>query len=151
MNPITDFNGEFQWLSNFSPSIVFLDGFAYPTVEHAYQAAKSFDEDYRLRIRGVNYPGRAKKIGNSITIRNDWEILVPGTVLLVKQKVMKDLLIQKFDIPEYKELLLATGDCMICEGNTWGDTYWGVYKGKGENNLGKLIMEIRERIRNAIH
>jgi len=33
--------------------------------------------------------------------------------------------------------LLSTGNCEIQEGNYWGDTFWGVCKGKGENNLGK--------------
>ncbi len=37
---------------------------------------------------------------------------------------------------------------MLIEGNTWRDTFWGIYEGKGENNLGKLLMKIREELRN---
>ncbi len=32
----------------------------------------------------------------------------------------------------------------IVERNTWNDTFWGVCKGKGENHLGILLMEIRD-------
>jgi predicted NAD-dependent protein-ADP-ribosyltransferase YbiA (DUF1768 family) len=46
------------------------------------------------------------------------------------------------------EKLLSTGDIVLEEGNTWGDEYWGINlkTGKGKNNLGKLIMQIREEI-----
>ena len=40
--------------------------------------------------------------------------------------------------------LINTGDAILIEGNTWGDTYWGVCDGVGENRLGKLLMEVRE-------
>ena len=58
---------------------------------------------------------------------------------------MKNLLTQKFSDERFRSLLLATGDTYIIEGNTWGDTFWGVdmYSGEGENILGKMIMEIR--------
>jgi predicted NAD-dependent protein-ADP-ribosyltransferase YbiA (DUF1768 family) len=29
------------------------------------------------------------------------------------------------------------------EGNSWGDTYWGVCKGKGQNKLGHILMQVR--------
>ena len=138
---ITSFNGEYSWLSNFSPSWIDYDGYVYPTVEHAYQASKTLDITARTDIRCAIYPGRAKKIGRYVNLRPDWEN--------VKLRLMEEFLIQKFNIPEYKNLLLGTGDVMLYEGNTWGDDYWGVYKGKGENHLGKLIMKIRERIKNG--
>ena len=40
------------------------------------------------------------------------------------------------------KLQLIEGE--IVEENTWGDTFWGVCKGVGENHLGKLLMEIRD-------
>lgn len=62
---------------------------------------------------------------------------------------MKDLIWQKFSFNnELSMKLLATGDQPIIEGNTWGDTFWGVCKGVGYNNLGKLIMERRAELRN---
>lgn len=32
------------------------------------------------------------------------------------------------------------------EGNTWGDKFWGVCDGEGENHLGKLLMEVRAEL-----
>ena len=60
---------------------------------------------------------------------------------------MKDLLEQKFAKPELKKLLLATDDMLLVEGNTWGDTYWGVCNGIGFNMLGKLLVELRSQLR----
>ena len=38
--------------------------------------------------------------------------------------------------------------CQLQEGNNWGDAFWGVHlkSEEGENNLGKLIMEIRAQL-----
>jgi predicted NAD-dependent protein-ADP-ribosyltransferase YbiA (DUF1768 family) len=46
-------------------------------------------------------------------------------------------------------MLLATGDAEIQEGNTHGDLYWGVdlHTGEGENVLGKLLMKVREEVK----
>ena len=52
--------------------------------------------------------------------------------------------------PENYQKLLETGSKHLEEVNYWGDTFWGVHKndssepGVGENNLGRLLMEIRE-------
>ncbi len=59
---------------------------------------------------------------------------------------MAGLLVQKFQHPELAALLRATDDAELIEGNTWGDTFWGVCKGKGANNLGRMLMEIRSTI-----
>ena len=64
--------------------------------------------------------------------------------------LMKRLLKMKFAIPELKEMLLATGDEELVEGNYWRDTIWGVCDGVGENHLGKMLMEIREDLRNEV-
>ena len=67
-----------------------------------------------------------------------------------KFMLMKRLLKMKFAIPELKEMLLATGDEELVEGNYWHDTIWGVCDGVGENHLGKMLMEIREDLRNGV-
>jgi predicted NAD-dependent protein-ADP-ribosyltransferase YbiA (DUF1768 family) len=62
---------------------------------------------------------------------------------------MRELLRQKFAKPSIlADRLIDTGNCQLIEGNYWGDTFWGVCKGKGENWLGKLLMEIRAEIQN---
>ncbi len=133
--PITSFSGNFRWLSNFYPSVVYLDGKQYPTVEHAFQAAKTDDEAARDEIRKSPRPGLAKKLGRRVRLKEDWE--------KVEVAEMDYLLRQKFSSPEMKKILLATGDRELIEGNYWGDTFWGVCRGKGENWLGRLHMNIR--------
>lgn len=41
---------------------------------------------------------------------------------------------------------MRTGESILIEKNTWGDTYFGVCNGVGENNLGKDLMSIRYRL-----
>ena len=59
---------------------------------------------------------------------------------------MRELCRQKYNNPKYRELLLSTGNALIQEGNNWGDRFWGVdlKSGVGDNNLGRIIMDIRK-------
>lgn len=138
--PIRGFTGSYSWLSNFHPVAIFLHDGMYPTVEHAYQASKTFDPDDRRRIKNAHTPGQAKRMGRGIYLQHDWE--------KIKHSVMLGLIRQKFREAEFGlyNQLLATGDAEIIEDNTWGDTYWGVCKGVGENHLGKIIMQVRKEI-----
>jgi len=138
LGTISEFWGEYRWLSNFWYAEVVLDGEKYPSVEHAYQAAKTLDEGWRERIRKCETPGEAKRLGRQVPIREDWERSKVG--------IMRNLLWQKFNHPLLKQKLLETGNCLIVEGNSWGDTFWGVCAGCGENMLGRLIMSIRSAL-----
>lgn len=140
-SPIDSFSGDFRWLSNFAEAPVMLDGWEYPTTEHAYQAAKTVDFNEREAVLACETPGRAKRMGRKITMRPDWDE--------VKEAVMLDLTRQKYTLPEYRERLLATGNREIVEGNTWGDTFWGVCKGVGKNKLGRILMQVRDEIRRS--
>lgn len=136
---ITIFDNEYAFLSNFYESPFEVDGITYPTVEHFFQAMKSKDVEGRKKIAAAPTPGKAKRLGRTIELRKDWEE--------IKDTVMWSGLRHKFQIPELREKLLATGNEELIEGNWWGDTTWGVCNGKGENRLGKLLMKIREEIR----
>lgn len=133
---INSFKGSYRFLSNFYPIQVALDGVLYKSVEHAYQAAKNKDFKYRLKLYYAVTPGEAKRIGSRAKLRPDWE--------QIKILVMKDLVFQKFKNEELKIKLLQTGNEELIEGNTWGDKFWGICNGVGENNLGKILMEIRQ-------
>lgn len=139
MTLITSFSGEHRFLSNFYPSIIPFEGITFATVEHAYQAAKTLDFDARLRIAALATPGEAKKAGRELVLRPGWEA--------VKVDVMRRLLKRKFRHPELARLLLATGDEPLVEGNHWNDTFWGVCNGVGANHLGRLLMEVRRKLR----
>jgi ribA/ribD-fused uncharacterized protein len=135
---IERFEGEYRWLSNFAPALVDSMAFLTRRVEHAYQAAKTMDGIERMRIAAAPTPGRARRLGRSVALPADWDELKLG--------VMLDLLRQKFHLSEYRSKLLATGDAVLIEGNPWGDTYWGVCRGVGENQLGKLLMQVRREL-----
>src|SRR5580700_4463382 len=139
---IRHFDGNNRFLSNFYLSAVTLDGMIYKSVEHAYQAAKTNDPEQRKHIREkCSKPGEAKRYGRTVTIRPDWDS--------VRLTVMLDLLQQKFCWLMLRDKLLATGYAELIEGNDWHDRFWGVdsHSGKGQNHLGKLLMQVREELR----
>lgn len=137
---IDEFSGPYRYLSNFYPSLVVLDGVEYPTVEHAYQAAKTLDPNERRHILTAATPGRAKRLGRRVHLRPDWEE--------VKVQVMAKLVWQKFSRhPELRRQLLATGGQRLAEGNSWGDVFWGVCGGRGQNYLGRILMRVRSKLR----
>lgn len=136
LTPITSFKDEYRFLSNFWPATVLFENILYPTVEHAYVAAKTLDRTTRLGIAAISTPGKVKRVGRSLELRPDWE--------LVKLTVMEDLLELKFMHADLRRMLQATAPRELIEGNTWGDTFWGVCDGVGENHLGKLLTKTRD-------
>ena len=141
---IDSFSGKYKWLSNFYPCFVELDGTTYPSVEHAYQAAKTLDlEERAVFLLNGTTAAMAKKLGKAVTVRTDWDA--------VKISIMRNLIQQKFT--QHVDLaiqLLDTQNEEIVEGNWWNDRFWGVCRGQGENHLGKLIMEIRTQLQQQL-
>lgn len=144
----TQFKDETMWLSNFhylEKPIQYLNGvdevLSFPTVEHFYVAMKTKDNNIRRQVANHSLKG-LKGFGKKIELRGDWED--------IKINVMLHGLRVKFSSynPELKQLLLDTGDAVLQEGNWRGDKYWGVClkTGEGENNLGKLLMQVRGEI-----
>ena len=84
----------------------------------------------------------AKRLGRHVQLRPNWEN--------VKLPIMEDIVRAKFTQNEdLKELLLATGDLVLEEGNTWHDTFWGVdaKTREGTNHLGRILMRVRQELR----
>lgn len=142
---IDKFEGEYYFLSNFYPSPFFghVDEVIYPTVEHYFQAQKSMILSERRAIAAAPTPGKAKHMGRNVKLRTDWEF--------VKLRIMKYALNEKFsNYPDLKAKLLETGNEELVEGNWWHDNFWGdcsCPKCKniaGKNNLGKLLMMLRD-------
>lgn len=142
---IRGFKNEHRFLSNFWPAEVEFEGKKYPTVEHAYQAAKFEHNGYRKVIRKAETPGIAKKLGSTraYPIHADWN---EGRAIAV----MSDLLAQKFSDPELAKRLLDTDDAVLVETNSWGDDTWGdstTTDEPGRNQLGILLMSVRASLR----
>ena len=130
----------YAFLSNFYPSPITYDKKIFDTVEHFFQAHKTLDGREFEEIRTVPNPGSAKRLGNSVVLRADWEN--------VKDDIMYLGLLLKFtQNPDLADKLIATANRELEEGNTWGDRYWGTVNGVGKNMLGKLLMKVRSVIR----
>lgn len=142
---IREFKGEYRWLSNFFPAEIKFEAQHYPSVENAYQAAKFNPRHERTKFELCS-PYTAKKWGKKATLRSNWDEQ--------KLPLMKSLVEQKFTNPEFAEMLSALPEYVhIMEGNNWGDTFWGAVvnpntlEWEGQNHLGKIIMDIRDRLR----
>ena len=136
---IKEFQGQYRFLSNFWYANVVLDGHTYPSVEHAYVAAKTLSHTERFRFMDPAIkPGQVKQMGRKLKLRDDWE--------QVKLGIMEDLVRQKFNVSPLKEMLLMTNQQILIEGNRWGDTFWGVCNGKGQNHLGEILMKVRSEL-----
>ncbi len=144
MNKILGFRGEYRFLSNFEPVEVEYRMKTFKSVEHAYQAAKTEDENLIKEIQQAGSPSIAKKLGRKLEIRYDWEA--------IKVNTMYKLIGRKFDCMGCEEhialakRLFETGDAELIEDNNWGDVFWGICNGKGHNMLGKLLMIQRTKI-----
>lgn len=142
---ISTFDKEYAFLSNFYSSPLFYNGLWYPTVEHAFQAAKTHDEFEQLAIANAETPGQAKRMGRKVKLRDDWDVC--------KRSIMTDLVREKFrQNPDLRRLLLATGIQPLIEGNTWHDNIWGQCTCprckdiQGANWLGQALMLVRTEL-----
>ncbi len=135
-----DKNEPYAEFSNFANYPISLDGHVWRTVEHYYQAMKTLSESERAIIRHTNTPGEAKKLGQHVLLREDWEE--------VKYEVMKTAVRAKFSQHEdIQQVLFNTGFREIAEDSP-NDYIWGLGKdGTGQNLLGKVLVEIREELR----
>lgn len=138
---VASFNGRFEFLSNFYHSPIRSKRcIIFPTAEHAYQAFKTRDLNTRRHIAGIEHPGAVKKFARTIPLRADWD----------KRRVtyMSRVVTAKFlQNPRLTRMLIDTCDVDLVEGNSWGDRFWGVCGGVGENNLGSLLVRVRASVR----
>jgi len=132
---------EHGYCSNFYRTPIEVGGLTYPTVEHYYQASKTLLSEEHEMIRSLTTPKEAKFAGYHVTLRRGWEEM--------KEGIMLEGLRAKFSkYPILREKLLSTGDAGLHEGSPW-DKYWGYAKGKGQDRLGILLMQVREELRHG--
>lgn len=133
---------EYGEFSNFAGYPIRIGKATWPTSEHYFQAMKFKLKSDQEEIRKANSPMLAARMGRDRkrTLRKDWES--------AKVNIMREALIAKFTQHEdLRELLLGTGDSKIIE-HTTNDDYWGDGgDGRGKNMLGRLLMEVRTKLR----
>ena len=134
---IKEFQGKNRIYSNFYICNVKVYGIVYKSAEHAYQAMKATNKEDREYIREAPTPGQAKRRGRNIKIRSNWKGIRVG--------IMKHVVTCKFEQNRYlMDKLILTDDEVLEEGNNRKDDFWGIYRGEGENWLGKILMEVRK-------
>ncbi len=137
---IYSFRNEYRFLSNFWDAPVTYNGLTYLNNEAAFQAQKCLSDEEKLQFTALcSYD--AKRLGRHVSLRPDWE--------QVKLPIMEDIVRAKFTQNEdLRQLLLATGDMTLEEGNTWNDTFWGVdvKTREGQNHLGRILMRVRTQL-----
>ena len=138
---IKGFQGEYRFLSNFYPSKVEFRNLVFLSSEAAYQADKAKDESLRDQFTTLN-AREARTLGKSMDIREGWD----GDRLNVMYRILRG----KFVGGSLRDKLLNTEEAHLEETNYWHDTFWGIYNGTGWNHLGRLLMVVRDEIREGI-
>jgi ribA/ribD-fused uncharacterized protein len=133
-------NDEFGFLNNFKKSRMFIFGRWWNNVEAPYQAAKCTDPRESDAIWACKTPREARNLGQKVHIRPDWD--------QVKVKVMYECCMAKFlQHPNLRKQLMDTGIEELMEDSPV-DFWWGCgADGTGRNELGKILMKIREELR----
>lgn len=135
-------NAEYGEFSNFALYPITLKGKRWPTSEHFFQAQKFANASDQEEIRGASSPMIAARMGRDRKrkLRRDWES--------VKIGVMREAVEAKFrQHDDLRVLLLSTGEAKLIE-HTENDDFWGDGgDGSGRNELGRVLMAVRERLR----
>lgn len=137
---ISKFEGEYSCFSNFYPRTVLYQGKRYKTKEHAFQCQKATNQKDFDYIFDATTPYQAKKRARIIKKKGNWEES--------KRWIMHDIVFAFFkEWSDLRKILLNTDNQELIEGNDWGDKYWGIYNGVGENWLGKILMLVRDELK----
>lgn len=139
----SSFRGRLAFCSNFYNVWVRYNYRSYRTAEHAYQANKMASLEDHNRVASQFTPGAAKRLARTLPMRPEWEA--------IKDTVMLAILRAKFSAKTLEAMLLDTGVEELVERNDWGDTYWGICDGVGQNKLGKLLMQVRSELTHMEH
>lgn len=131
--------------SNLYKRELVMDEVVYPTAEHAYQAGKPRKDSVREWILSAPSPALVAMAAHGLytwDINADWA--------KIKFDRMKRVLLCKFNQSEdFKSLLLSTSNSRLVESATVDNAVnrlWGEVKGKGQNKLGELLMEVRQEL-----
>ncbi len=133
------FKGDYTFLGNRFPCRFNWRGLAYGSAEAAFQSSKCTEESERKVFASCS-ADKAVQRGKELVPYTGWEE--------DQLDIMESILQAKFgQNPSLMQKLVDTGNCVLLNGNNKHETYWGVdlYSWEGENNLGKLLMKIREK------
>lgn len=132
------FKNEYDFLSNMYPCPITLTiggrTFTFTCSESAFQACKCPNVVHLfVPLNGYDAKKLGKKVPLMVTDWNKQRIPIMYTIVSAKFTQHPELIQRLCSIKED-----------IVEDNTWGDTFWGKSNGIGQNNLGKILMRIRD-------
>ena len=136
-----DFIAVSSYLRNDYPCDIEYQGLIFPSVEHAFQAAKTEDPDDHQEILDASSIREAKKIGRGFIIDvNDWEARKVSVMhRFIWQKFSENTILGKSLVNTYPTKII-----MISE----KDSFWGMNKNMvGQNQLGEILMTVRDDLR----
>lgn len=108
----------------------------YPTVRKAYHAVRTRDVGFKARVVGTKSVEELMALIPQIPEHPEWP--------LVKERVMMELMREKFADVTTKQLLLSTGERILVHRSETNDLYWGTNsRGEGHNRYGHLLMKLR--------
>ncbi len=139
MEPINFVENRFHYLSPFSAHRIEIWGEIFPTVEHAYQAARIKTGPERETIKNAPSPLGAWREGQKY--KNNPDLAVSNfNKLAVMEELFRTKLAQH---PDIRDILKESGDREL-QKVIATDSYWGTgMDGLGENKMGKLWMKLR--------
>ena len=140
---------EYIYLSNFFPCALTIDGVKFPSAEHAFQYARANQlgcPEIATQILRAKDSREAERLGSLLTSISEWKVN--------RRKVMKRVIYEKCrQNQDLKRNLIQTGIKPLFEATV--DPYWscqatlaskqlenGNYR--GENQIGKILEEVRE-------
>lgn len=134
--------------SNLYKRAIVFEGREYPSAEHAYQAGKARKASVRDWLLSAPTPAHVAMAAHGLY---SWDV-VPNWAK-TKCDRMKQVLIAKFtQHDDLRELLLSTGTTTLIEAgrvNNAVNRFWGQVNGRGQNQLGLLLMEVRDELRKS--
>lgn len=152
------FFGGSEVFSNFYSMNFFHKGIQFFCSEQAvmYEKAMLFNAtDVAGRILKATNARQCKALGRSREIPFNEAVWVRN-----RERIYKEVLLSKFSYDTTKEVLLRTDERTLVEASPY-DTIWGVGLGeddvnildptkwRGMNLLGKVLMEVRQELRNV--
>ena len=135
MSAITGFTGQHAFLHNNTYAPLWYEGVQYATVTHAYEAQRTRDRQVQFHIAAADTTMEARRRAATYT-RTNWDRF--------RLDIMRDVLCQKFAPgSELLTKLNATAPRQLINECDAPMPFWGTNKGKGQNALGVMLMELR--------
>ena len=118
-----------------------LDEQEWPSVEHYYQAMKFESRDYQVKIRLADSAEAAHKLGQSWFKKKRSDFKEVRTTLMTRA-----IYIKAKTYSNVANRIIETGDIELVEDSQF-DYFWGCGRDhRGDNNYGKVIMNVRKKL-----